>query len=535
MKKNLFESTRHTKKNEGLFPMKHDYRVIYKSCLLLLLIIVLTIPVFAQWTTLNSGITNTLRAPYFTSENVGVVVGEAISPDQAPILKTTDGGLTWVPKVSGTINNLRAVQFTDANTGFAVGFSGTILKTTNAGETWSTIASGTTQALRSVSFPSANIGYIAGGAGTMLKTTNGGTTWTPQTTNITADLINVRFISNDIGYAVSSTSTFTSGIVIKTTNGGTTWTPVYTNDQGLLGLAVIDANTVYAGGGNNQNVGGSSYIVKTTDGGATWSVVYSGLANAALRGAAFVSSEKGWFVGDFGETPFTNNGGSSWSNDSSQINGLTGVQFPTATVGYAVGSLGTILKYTVPTTCATPTGMAVSSVTATAANLQWNNVNGAIGYKISYHPAGVSQGIKKPSTANSKVIKNLLPSTTYKWAVQSVCSSDPQLTSSFVPGPDFTTPPLRISDETTALSDISTFPNPVSENATISFSLEDASPVTIRLIDLNGKVIREISNGAYEPGNYQISFSSESLTAGLYFLQLTSSDGMVTTKLMIER
>ncbi|HUM47502.1 MAG TPA: YCF48-related protein, partial [Chitinophagales bacterium] len=380
---------------------------VLRKLLLVLFVTVFTIPAFSQWTLLNSGVTNILRAPFFTNSSTGYVVGEPIAPGEAIILKTTDGGTTWVSKPSGTLNALRGIHFIDDNTGFAVGFTGTILKTTNAGETWTAVTSGTTQALRSVYFSSSTVGYIAGGLGTMLKTTNGGTTWTAQTTNVTQDLINVRFVNNDVGYAVSSTGTFTGGIVIKTVNGGATWTSVYTNPNGLLGLAVVNANTVYAGGGNNQGVGGSSYIVKTTDGGVTWSQVYTGLPNAALRGAWFTSANKGWFVGDYGEMPATADGGATWNKDSIQLQGLLGIHFPNPTVGYAVGSGGAILKYNAVSDCPKPTNASVSGITSTTATVQWNAAAGAIGYKIIYHPDGNPAGIKKSAVTNSKVLTGL--------------------------------------------------------------------------------------------------------------------------------
>jgi hypothetical protein len=51
------------------------------------------------------------------------------------------------------------------------------------------------------------------------------------------------------GYAVSSSSSFTNGVVIKTSDvviHGLQYIQMQTN--GLLGLTVVDANTVYAGG-----------------------------------------------------------------------------------------------------------------------------------------------------------------------------------------------------------------------------------------------------------------------------------------------
>ncbi|UCD56149.1 MAG: hypothetical protein JSV16_09930, partial [Candidatus Hydrogenedentota bacterium] len=59
---------------------------------------------------------NTLRSVCFADANTGTAVG-----DCGTILRTTDGGATWVSQTSGTSNHLYGVCFTDANTGTAVG------------------------------------------------------------------------------------------------------------------------------------------------------------------------------------------------------------------------------------------------------------------------------------------------------------------------------------------------------------------------------------------------------------------------------
>jgi photosystem II stability/assembly factor-like uncharacterized protein len=73
----------------------------------------------------------------YTDANTGTAVGRS-----GTILRTTDGGTTWVSQTSGTSNNLFGVSFTDANTGTAVGFNGTILRTTDGGATWASQTAG---------------------------------------------------------------------------------------------------------------------------------------------------------------------------------------------------------------------------------------------------------------------------------------------------------------------------------------------------------------------------------------------------------
>ncbi|HYV93063.1 MAG TPA: YCF48-related protein [Chitinophagales bacterium] len=310
---------------------------------------------FAQWTSLTSGVLNSLRSVYFINEDTGWACGE-IAGNNAPILKTIDGGNTWTLISHPTLYALRGIHFIDEDTGIIVGFHGTILRTTNGGNTWDSIPWGATNDLRSVYFPSHDTGYACGGGGTILKTTDAGLTWTPQVSGQTQDLINIRFASNDLGYAVSSTSAFINGIVIKTTDGGATWDSVYFNSQGLLGLAVVDDSTVYAGGGNTDLSGPGyfAYIVKSADGGTSWDTVFTGITMETLRGADFISVDTGWFVGDAGYLLGTTDGGATWTEDSLVTQDLLGIHFPDSHNGYAVGILGTIFKYTAPCPALTP-------------------------------------------------------------------------------------------------------------------------------------------------------------------------------------
>jgi hypothetical protein len=77
-------------------------------------------PPFPQW--------NDLRAVYAVNADIIFAVG-----DLGTIVRTMDGGRTWVRQSSGTSNNLRGVWFTNGITGVAVGDLGTILRTTNGG------------------------------------------------------------------------------------------------------------------------------------------------------------------------------------------------------------------------------------------------------------------------------------------------------------------------------------------------------------------------------------------------------------------
>lgn len=304
----------------------------------------------AQWSIIyNNTIApiEELRGCYFVNADTGIVVGaQTIVGQPATIRRTTNGGTTWTDIYNIYTDTLRSVWFINDTIGFACGAKGRIIKTIDGGLVWDTVSSGTSNLLRSVTFVTQEIGYICGGGGVILKTADGGFTWNQQVSPLTQDLINIRFLNQDTGFACSSLGTFLNGYVIRTFNGGAFWDTVYYNAQGLLGIAIADANTIVSGGGTQT-------MVRSTDAGQTWSTVYTGNAGTNLRGSWFTSPSTGWMVGDLGSLFGTTNGGATWTSYAVVTQGLLGIHFPNADTGYAVGS-GTIIKYHTPCTPAAP-------------------------------------------------------------------------------------------------------------------------------------------------------------------------------------
>src|SRR5436305_10551406 len=108
--------------------------------------------------------------------------GARASSSGVPRRSAADAGARWVwqnPLPQG--NTLYGVSFTDANTGTATGDNGTIVRTTDGGNSWVIQSSGSTNALYGVSFTDVNHGTAVGASGTVLKTTDGGNTWVAQT------------------------------------------------------------------------------------------------------------------------------------------------------------------------------------------------------------------------------------------------------------------------------------------------------------------------------------------------------------------
>ena len=106
------------------------FKILPKSVLGILFAIVFTTNVFSQfgWIQQYSGTSNNLNSVSFVDNNTGFILNN-------PFLKTTNGGVNWVP-----IPGLPAVSFVDwidANTGYGPG--GTVYKTTNGGLNWTNL------------------------------------------------------------------------------------------------------------------------------------------------------------------------------------------------------------------------------------------------------------------------------------------------------------------------------------------------------------------------------------------------------------
>lgn len=67
-------------------------------------------------------------------------------------------------------------------------------------------------------------------------------------------------------------------------------------------------------------------------------------------------------------------------------------------------------------------------------------------------------------------------------------------------------------------------PNPLSENAIITFFLPESLKVTLRIIDVNGNEVETLINTSLSGGNHEIHWHTASLTKGIYFLSVDAGN-----------
>ncbi len=74
------------------------------------------------------------------------------------------------------------------------------------------------------------------------------------------------------------------------------------------------------------------------------------------------------------------------------------------------------------------------------------------------------------------------------------------------------------------------YPNPFNPSTKISYSLKKSSEIELKLFDINGRLVKIIESGFKPDGSYEINFSVEGLSSGVYFFSLYSKGILMDTK-----
>lgn len=77
------------------------------------------------------------------------------------------------------------------------------------------------------------------------------------------------------------------------------------------------------------------------------------------------------------------------------------------------------------------------------------------------------------------------------------------------------------------------YPNPFNPSTTIVYELRKAENISLKIYDAIGNEIKEIDNGFKNAGRYELNFSGENLSSGIYFARLTVSGYTITKNLIL--
>lgn len=91
----------------------------------------------------------------------------------------------------------------------------------------------------------------------------------------------------------------------------------------------------------------------------------------------------------------------------------------------------------------------------------------------------------------------------------------------------------NISEEVSDYKLFQNYPNPFNPETNIKFSLSENSNVSVKIYDINGRLVRTLVNNVkLNPGQYSVTFEAGNLSSGVYFYKL-ETDIFTDTKKMI--
>ena len=79
------------------------------------------------------------------------------------------------------------------------------------------------------------------------------------------------------------------------------------------------------------------------------------------------------------------------------------------------------------------------------------------------------------------------------------------------------------------------YPNPFNPQTTIHFKMARSGHISLKIFDLNGRLVRTLINGFKPAGEYRISFDGNGLASGIYWCRLTNGTVSQTRKMVLVR
>ena len=83
-------------------------------------------------------------------------------------------------------------------------------------------------------------------------------------------------------------------------------------------------------------------------------------------------------------------------------------------------------------------------------------------------------------------------------------------------------------------NNFSVYPNPAVNQTSLQFNMAETGSTSIRIVDMNGKNLKELFNGTMQKGYYNIQVSTADLPKGVYNIRMVTSKGTQTTKLVVQ-
>jgi len=77
------------------------------------------------------------------------------------------------------------------------------------------------------------------------------------------------------------------------------------------------------------------------------------------------------------------------------------------------------------------------------------------------------------------------------------------------------------------------YPNPFNPTTTLSYTLEENGPASLKVFDLSGREVATLVDGMSERGTHRVTFDAGTLPSGVYFYTLQANGQSQTRKMLL--
>ena len=91
---------------------------------------------------------------------------------------------------------------------------------------------------------------------------------------------------------------------------------------------------------------------------------------------------------------------------------------------------------------------------------------------------------------------------------------------------------LSIEENESEISNSNLFPNPTTGKSTVSYSLGTASKVSVKVVDVTGKVVYTSTEESKEAGNHTSTIDATAFNTGVYYVTVSTNESQLTQKLI---
>jgi photosystem II stability/assembly factor-like uncharacterized protein len=433
----------------------------------------------------------------------------------ARIIKTTDGGLTWMIQNSAYGNAdqwIERVYFFDDNNGFAfgdpIGGYNEIYTTTNGGDKWDRV-------------PNTNIPLSLANEFAINTTWSvvGNTIWYPLSV-WGSNQVRI-FKSTDRGYTWTASNSFSStltdlypsGIVFKNQMDGIL----------ILSRCYTDNTSAYK-------------IFKTIDGGNTWTEMSFTLDIHPAFICDIPGTPQGYLItaplGKVGSA-YTFDGGSNWQLIENSLD-LSLTTFTSSSVGWSTNwDTPNIYKWSGSELPVELNAFNVK-VNGTEVTLKWSTATELNNYGFEIQRKSLSgefatvafvkgQGTTTQKNEYSFIDKNLDVGK-YSYRLKQV-----DLDGKFEYSKIVEVEVISI----TSYSLEQNYPNPFNPSTTINYALKEKGDVKLTLLNSLGEEIAVLVNGEQDEGFHKVEFNAENFPSGVYFYKLVAGNFIDTKKMLL--